>query len=335
MRAIEPAPPLRTEPPRFAPGALVGNRYRVRRFLAQGGMGQVYEVDDLELGDRVALKALRSELTSDEVALARFRREIQLARKVSHPNVCRLYEFGHHLDGGRRLPFLTMELHAGQTLAERLRRSGPLTVAEALPLARQMAAALDAAHAAGVIHRDFKSDNVVLAPALDGLRPVVTDFGLSRSTEAVQTSGVHGLVGTPAYMAPEQVTHGELTSACDVYAFGVVLFEMVTGELPFGKGSALEQALARVRHAPRRPRSIKPELPTEWESTILRALSRDPRGRFPSAGEAVAALTPKPRRRPLVWAAFGLALLGGCATAVGIASRPERASTPVVGSVKR
>ncbi len=170
----------------FATGALVSGRYRILRFIAAGGMGEVYEADDLELDVRVALKTLREEVTRSDGALDRFRREVALARKVTHPNVCRIFDVGRHRDGDApAVTFLTMELLPGETLAAHLRREGPMALDRALPLLRDMARALSAAHRAGVVHRDFKSGNVMLVPTHDGFRAVVTDFGLARTGEFV------------------------------------------------------------------------------------------------------------------------------------------------------
>ena len=218
----------------FHPGALVAKRYQVIRFIARGGAGEVYEVEDLELHAKVALKTLRPEGAGDEALLARFRREINLARKITHPNVCRVYDLG--LDPSPRgwVTFLTMELLAGETLRRRIQRVGAMSTANALPIVEQLAAALAAAHAHGVVHRDFKSDNVILVEADAGDRAVVTDFGLARSAEVSGLTTASGtLKGTPAYMAPEQVTGGAIGPWTDIYALGIVLYEMVTAELPF------------------------------------------------------------------------------------------------------
>ena len=228
----------------FAEGDLVSGRFRVVRFIARGGMGEVYEAEDLELGERVALKTIREDIAADERVNQRFRREVQLARKITHPNVCRIFDLFQHQFAGPRegtppVLFVTMELLTGETLAQRLKREGPMTAEQARPIVAQMAAALSAAHAADIVHRDFKSSNVVLLPparAWDPPRAVVTDFGLaysvSDSTKGVTLSGSGDLLGTPDYMAPEQVEGGPVTPATDVYALGIVLYEMVTGVRP-------------------------------------------------------------------------------------------------------
>src|SRR6266850_4830861 len=153
--------------PSLSAGRLLAGRFKIVRFLARGGMGEVYEAEDLELGEHVALKTVRSDVGWGEQTLARFKQEIHLARKVTHPNVCRIFDVFHHIESseggpGEKITFLSMELLTGETLTERLRRTGPMTPSEARPLVRQMVAALAAAHKAGVIHRDFKGSNVML-----------------------------------------------------------------------------------------------------------------------------------------------------------------------------
>ncbi len=200
-----PAPASEIAAPRFAAGAVLADRFRVVRFIAAGGMGDVYEVDDIALNERLALKTIRPNLVGSENMLARFKREIQYAKRVTHPNVCRIHDFGVHRDGASEVVFLTMELLKGETLAARLRRQGRMSVAEALPLVIQMAGALGAAHKSGIVHRDFKTSNLMLV----GEKVMVTDFGLARpslsSKTEVTLTEFGKVVGTPAYMAPEQV----------------------------------------------------------------------------------------------------------------------------------
>jgi len=296
----------------------VAGRYRIVRRIARGGMGEVYEAEDHELGGTVALKTIRPEMAREAWSAERFRREIQLARRVTHPNVCRIFDVSYHpaaapatageggdTPGGDRVVFLTMELLRGETLTERLARDGPMSPAEALPIARQLAAALDAAHAAGVIHRDLKSNNVMLVPprsdsgeaeeALEprgrDLRAVITDFGLARGAGDAGLAATLALgessLGTPDYLAPEQVEGGEVTSRVDVYAFGLVLYETVTGRLPFFGDTVLSIAVKRVREDAPSPRTHVPELDLRWERAILGCLEREPEDRLATAGEAV------------------------------------------------
>ncbi|HEV8630733.1 MAG TPA: tetratricopeptide repeat protein [Thermoanaerobaculia bacterium] len=290
----------------FVPGELVAGRYRIERFIAKGGMGEVYAAFDTALNDHVALKTVRPDVAADELALERFKREIHLARQVTHRNVCRIHDLGAYRSDSPlaalyprgEILFVTMELLRGESLAERLARRGPMIEEDALPLVKQMVAALDAAHAAGIVHRDFKCANVILEPAgPDEVRAVVTDFGLARGghTDSGATLTVAGAVmGSPAYMAPEQVDGSTTTAAVDIYALGVVIFEMVTGRLPFRGESPLSTAIKRLTEAPPRPSSLKPGLEPRWDETILRCLQRKPADRFVKAGDVVAALDPSP-----------------------------------------
>src|SRR6266496_641960 len=333
----------------FRPDDLLAQRFKIVRFLAQGGMGEVYEAEDLELGGRVALKTIRPEIATEPRIIQRFKREIALSRKVTHPNVCRIFDLFHHRmewgTGEAELSFLAMEFLRGETLASRLRAVGRMTTAEALPIVEQMAAGLAAAHRAGVVHRDFKSANVVLVPSEDGhqsegggLRAVVTDFGLARSVDAGEgmSTGL-GMVGTSAYMAPEQVEGGEVTPAADIYALGVVLYEMVTGVKPFVGDSPLSTAMKRLKEPPASPRVHVADLDSAWEGAILRCLEPLPADRLASAeevvralkGDAVAPARRPRRRRALLATAAGLVallLLGGVLTYRAlVAGRAEKA----------
>jgi tetratricopeptide (TPR) repeat protein len=331
---MEPTP--RGPAPALPPGTELDGRYRIVRFIAAGGMGEVYEATDLALGAEVALKTIRPEVAARETVMERFRREILLARRVTHPNVCRIFDLGHHsLEDGGGITFLTMELLRGDTLRNRLREKGPLRVEEGLPVAAQMAAALDAAHAAGVVHRDLKAANVMLVPQPEGGPPrvVVTDFGLAwaRDVDTSITRTDH-IVGTAAYVAPEQAEGGEVTAAADIYAFGVVLYEMVTGRLPFEGDSPLSTVLKRFREEPVSPRDHVPGLHRPWETAILRCLEREPADRFASAGAVIAALrgetdptatTRRPSRRHVGLAGGVLAaLVLGAALAYLATRRP-------------
>ncbi|HYU34019.1 MAG TPA: tetratricopeptide repeat-containing serine/threonine-protein kinase [Thermoanaerobaculia bacterium] len=302
VRSVPVQAPVRREAaPSFAPGTLVAERYRIVRFIARGGMGEVYEVEDLELRERVALKTVRPEVAHDEMAIERFKREIQLARRVTHPNVCRIFDVSHHRPDGNAagVIFLTMELLQGETLAERLRRTGPLPPHAALPIVRQVSDALNAAHQVGVVHRDLKPGNVILAEGRGGVRAVVTDFGLARrekgeDAQGLTLTGAAGVVGTPAYLAPEQVEGKPATPAVDIYALGIVLYEMLTGTVPFLGDSALSTAVKRLQEAPPSPRVHVPGLAANWEAAILRCLAREPAARFATAPELVEALVGSP-----------------------------------------
>ena len=280
----------------FAAGDMVASRYKIVRLIGSGGTGEVFEALDTALGVSVALKALKPSVAGSAVQLERFRREIQNARKVTHFNVCRIFDIGIQNGSGRDRFFLTMELLTGPTLAERIEQGSPYPTDEALPIAAQIADGLDAAHAAGVIHRDLKPGNIMLLPPPTGRfaqRAVITDFGLALSEEQsdMRLTESDELVGTPEYMAPEQAEPGPATPATDIYALGLILYEMLSKRRPFeSAGTALATVLVRRREPPRPLREVAPGVPAAWEAAIHRCLERDPARRFPSAGEVIAAL---------------------------------------------
>lgn len=287
--------------PLFAPGDRVAGRFEIQRFLGAGGMGHVYAAHDLELRGDVALKMVRPEIARSEKAMEWFRREIQMSRRVTHPNVCRVYDVFWHRAGGQEVALVSMELLEGGTLASRLRGGPRLAPGEALPLVADMAAGLDAAHRAGVVHGDFKPANVIL-PEAGSPRAVVTDFGLARRFDPEEVrddpTGSLLVMGTAAYMSPEQVEGLPVTPRSDVYAFGIVLYEMMTGRLPFEGASPLSTAVRRLKHAPPPPDEAAPDLPEHWSRVILSCLARDPDDRPASPGAAAAGLTrpgPPPR----------------------------------------
>jgi tetratricopeptide (TPR) repeat protein/tRNA A-37 threonylcarbamoyl transferase component Bud32 len=292
----------------FVPGDLAADRFRITRFLARGGMGEVYEAEDVELHERVALKSIRSELLDDSRVLERFKREVYLARKVTHPNVCRIFDLFRQPSnpaagsGRGSVAFVAMELLEGETLADLLRRQPRLSEPEAQPIALQIAAGLGAAHAAGVLHRDFKPGNVLLVPGARGVRAVITDFGLAlRSNQDVSlgasVTGTGEVLGTPAYMSPEQVEAKELTPASDVYSLGLVLYQMVTGTRAFEDSTPLSMAVRRIKENPPPPRSLVPDLDPRWESVILKCLERNPKDRFQNADEVADALRGETKQR--------------------------------------
>jgi len=281
----------------YAPGVRVAGRYQIVRFLAAGGMGEVYEASDLLVGGAVALKTLRADRSGAARAIERLRREVALARKITHPNVCRMHDVGDH--EGR--VFLTMELIRGATLADRIRR-GPVANHELAAIADQLIAGLAAAHAAGVVHRDLKPGNVILA----GDRAVITDFGLARSASAdddVALTSEAALLGTPGYLAPELVEGRAATAASDIYALGIVLYELATGELPFREDTAMATATARLHKDPPPVTARRGDLDRRWARAIMRCLARDPVRRFARV-EDVGRETPQRRRR---WPALVLA----------------------------
>ncbi len=266
---------------RFLPGRLLLGRYRVIALLGKGGMGEVYRADDLTLGQAVALKFLPDEAAKDEALLERFRNEVRIARRVSHPNVCRVYDVGD-VDGQT---FFTMEYVDGEDLASLLRRIGRLPPDKALDIARHLCAGLAAAHSKGVLHRDLKPANIML----DGRgQVVITDFGLAGIADDIRGAEVRS--GTPAYMAPEQLAGREVSTRSDIYALGLVLYEVFTGKRAFAE----KPATALAGHASRsvsRPSSVVKDLDPIVEKVILRCLEDEPSAR-PATALAVAAALP-------------------------------------------
>lgn len=266
---------------RFLPGRLVAGRYRIIALLGRGGMGEVYRADDLTLGQPVALKFLPEEASRDENLLERFKNEVRVARRVSHPNVCRVYDVGE-IDGNT---FFTMEYVDGEDLASLLRRIGRLPADKALEIARQLCAGLAAAHAKGVLHRDLKPANIML----DGRgQAVVTDFGLAGLAEQIQGADLRS--GTPAYMAPEQLEGKAVSVQSDIYSLGLVLYEIFTGKRAFS-AEALPDLLRTRNSTPSKPSSLVKDLDPAVERVILRCLEPEPANR-PASVMLVAAALP-------------------------------------------
>jgi len=266
-------------------GSWLDGRYQILRFVAAGGMGEVYEARDQLLEERVAIKLMRQDLVGKPGARERFADEIRLARKVTHYNVCRVFDVGSE---GQRV-FYTMELHHGATLAARLDRAGKLGLDEIRPIASQILTAVQAAHAVDVIHADLKPSNVLLEP--NG-RVLVTDFGLAMwlcASPACDCRQTH-LLGTPAYMSPEQAEGGELSRGTDLFSFGVIMFEMLTGKLPWHGATPLELASARLTGATPVPRALDATIDPVWDAVVQRCLARDPAARPTSASEIAQAL---------------------------------------------
>jgi hypothetical protein len=266
---------------RFIPGRLLAGRYRIIALLGKGGMGEVYRADDLTLGQAVALKFLPDEASHDQNLLERFKNEVRIARRVSHPNVCRVYDVGD-VEGHT---FFTMEYVDGEDLASLLRRIGRLPEDKALDIARQLCAGLAAAHTKGVLHRDLKPANIML----DGRgQVVITDFGLAGIADQIQGAEVRS--GTPAYMAPEQLAGKEVSTRSDIYSLGLVLYEVFTGKRAF-----TEKPGAKLRTGAdssiSRPSSIVKDLNPVIERVILRCLETEPSAR-PATVLSVAAALP-------------------------------------------
>jgi len=282
LRSGQSLRPKDDEGPGFPPGDLLASRYRIVSLLGRGGMGEVYRVEDLRLGQTVALKFLPESLASDGAALARFHREVSLARQVSHPNVCRVFDVGE----ARGRPFLSMEHIGGEDLAVLLRRIGRLPADKAVELALQLCGGLAAIHDAGVLHRDLKPSNVMIDARG---RARITDFGVAALAGELRPGETRA--GTLPYMAPEQAARGEVSVQSDLYSLGLVLYEMFTGQRPFDLPRPVNAVRSPMRAKPVAPSHLLTDIHPLAESAILRCLEQDPRDR-PSSAMAVARALP-------------------------------------------
>lgn len=276
----------------LAPGTVLAQRYVIRRLLGRGGMGQVYEAYDRVLSEPVALKTTTNESRS---GAARLLEELRMGRRVTHPNVCRLYDAGVHEEprgGGRTTHFLSMEYLEGHTLRRRLRHGLP-ALPQVFGIARQLLIGLDAMHSAGILHRDIKSENVMLRLPGNGTgQAVIMDFGLAQPlTEAALLGRADGVgAGSRGYMAPEQMRNLPLGPEADLFAFGVVMFEMLTGRLPFDRGPA-SAALHPPEASSAPPSQLRPAGgPPELDAFVLACLEPQPNQRYRSARRALAVL---------------------------------------------
>ncbi|MDP3774406.1 MAG: protein kinase, partial [Gemmatimonadales bacterium] len=262
------------------PGATFANRYEVKGILGVGGMGVVYRAWDTELGEPVAIKTLKTdEMAGDPAALQRFKDEIRLARKITHRNVVRTHDIGE-VDG---LYYITMEFVEGQSLKHLIQSRGSLPINVALTVGKQLCRALEVAHEQGVIHRDIKPQNLIVEPS--GTLKVM-DFGIARlavRTEGVTQAGM--AIGTPEYMAPEQLLGGDVDFRADLYAAGAVLFESLTGRPPFVADSPITLVAKQLEETPQSPRALNADVPESLAALVLRALSKEPGKRFQSAAE--------------------------------------------------
>lgn len=277
----------------FTNGALVANRYQIRRRIGRGGMGQVYEAYDVILREPVALKTTTSQRSKGPERLLD---EVRIARRITHPNVCRLYDAGVHEapePHGRTTYFISMEYLDGHTLRHRLRHGLP-ALPQVFGIARQLLIGLAAIHDAGVLHRDFKSENVMLRLPGNGTgQAVIMDFGLAQSLEEAASLGpLTGIgAGSHGYMAPEQVDNLPLGPETDLFAFGVVMFEMLTGRLPFARDGLQATASYLPDQVPTPPSQIRADLPSEMDAFVLKCLSMCPSQRYRTAERALTALT--------------------------------------------
>ena len=252
-------------------GGVLADRYELRAVLGEGGMGAVFRAYDRELDEDVALKVLHAEVAKDTAALTRFRREVKLARRVTHRNVARTFDLGAHAGPGGTVRFLTMELVAGESLGAAAKR-GRMALPEILRIGGEIARGLSAAHVVGVVHRDLKPDNVLVCED----RVVLTDFGIARVADGAGNAEMRTgmIVGTPAYMAPEQLENGAVDGRTDVYALGTILFELLAGRLPFVGESAISLAAQRMTADPPDVRTLARDVPDGVAALVHEMLAR-------------------------------------------------------------
>ena len=266
---------------RFVPGTLLAERYRILGRLGKGGMGEVFRANDLRLGQTVALKFLPEAMARNPGMLARFYNEVRVARQVTHPNVCRVYDIGEV----EAQPFISMQFIDGEDLASLLLRIGRLPEDKAVEIARRLCAGLAAAHSQGVLHRDLKPANIMI----DGRGQVlITDFGLAGIAEEIRGAEIGS--GTPAYMSPEQLAGREVTIKSDIYALGLVLYEMFTGRPAYKAETLAELIRLREESRPADISSVVRDLDPAIERVILRCLDAEPKNRPVSALAISAAL---------------------------------------------
>jgi serine/threonine-protein kinase len=266
-------------------GELFAGRYDIQSVLGKGGMGIVYRAHDRDLDDLVAIKTLRSEaLSADPTLLDRFKQEIRLARKITHPNILRTHDLGESAG----LRYLSMEFIKGITLKHLIEQDQLLPTPVALRIAKQMCAGLAAAHEVAVIHRDIKPQNIIIEPT-GGLK--IMDFGIARLTQERGMTATGTVVGTPDYMSPEQARGQPLDFRSDIYSTGVVLYEMFTGSLPFEGDTPLAVVLKHVQEKPPSPQAKNPKIDPKIAAIVLKCMQKDPKDRYQTVNDLYEALT--------------------------------------------
>jgi serine/threonine protein kinase len=295
----------------------LGRRYEILGEAGRGAMGQVFKARDRETGEIVALKILKPEIASDPAMVERFKSELLFARKITHKNVCRVYEF-NRVDG---VAFTSMEFVEGESLRSVLKRFGNLTQRKGTHIALQMCSGLKEAHAQGIVHRDLKPENVMI----DTQGNVkIMDFGIARSMEAL-TLTTGALVGTPAYMAPEQAAGKSVDHRADIYSLGLMLYEMFSGAQAFRGDNAIAVALKHINESPKPPREIEPSISPAMERVILRCLEKEPDERFQSIAELESELD----RPNVIGASTAEAFTGVAAPKIPAAANSAPATPPV------
>jgi predicted Ser/Thr protein kinase len=267
----------------LARGNRLADRYEILEELGKGGMGRVFKVFDHKIGETIALKLIRPEISVQEKAIERFKNELKCARKITHRNICRMYDLGE----ADFLYYITMEYIAGEDLKRFIKRAGALGPGKAIFLAKQICEGLAEAHRLGAIHRDLKPQNIMIDQ--EGNAKIM-DFGIARFTDVDRVTGSGVMIGTPEYMSPEQVDLKDIDQRADLYSLGIVLYEMVTAKIPFEGGTVFSLAMKHKTEKPRDVREWNPQIPADLADVISKCLEKEPGSRFQTAEEMLAAL---------------------------------------------
>ncbi len=283
---------LKTSLRELSTGSTFANRYQVIEELGKGGMGEVYKVLDTHINEKVALKLLKPEIAADRKTIERFSNELKFARKISHRNVCRMYDLGK----AEGTDFITMEYVQGEDLKSMIRMTGMLGIGTVLSIGKQICDGLSEAHTLGVVHRDLKPTNIMIDK---GGNAKIMDFGIARSIREKGITGPSVLIGTPEYMSPEQAEAKEVDHRSDIYSLGIILYEMATGRLPFEGDTALSIAMKHKGEIPKNPKQLNPHILDDLSGVILKCLEKDKNARYQSAADVNSELEKIEKRIPI------------------------------------
>ena len=281
---IGPTKTLATPKEELKRGSLFAGRYEIIEELGKGGMGKVYRVEDKKIKKEIALKLIKQEIAADKKTIERFKNELTTARDIRHKNVCGMFDLGE--EKGQH--YITMEYVSGGDLKRFIRRAAPLSTARTISIAKQVCEGLAEAHTLGVVHRDLKPSNIMID---DNGNARIMDFGIARTLKAKGLTGAGIMVGTPEYMSPEQAEAKEVDQRSDIYSMGIILYEMMTGQLPFVGDTPLSVALKHKTEAPKNPTELNPQIPTDLSRVILKCLEKERDKRYQNAEKLLAEVT--------------------------------------------